>query len=91
LGPLTCPTVATNCEAHWARIQAVLGIGGDPGTGTPDGGVVTTPDAGSGGGSDGGVVTAPPATGGKSGCSTAAADGLALMTLAALFLRRRKS
>jgi hypothetical protein len=37
LGPLTCPPVQTNCQAHWERIQGVLGIGG-------------TPDAGSGGG-----------------------------------------
>ena len=26
LGPLTCPTVQTNCAAHWGRIQQVLGI-----------------------------------------------------------------
>ena len=26
LGPLTCPTVQTNCAAHWDRIQQVLGI-----------------------------------------------------------------
>src|SRR5204863_3186252 len=27
LGPLTCAPVQTNCEAHWERIQGVLGIG----------------------------------------------------------------
>ena len=36
LGPLTCPPVQTNCQAHWERIQGVLGIG--PGTGPPDAG-----------------------------------------------------
>ncbi len=33
LGPLTCPSVASNCAAHWQRIQGVLGI-----TPPPDGG-----------------------------------------------------
>ncbi len=42
LGPLTCPPVQTNCQAHWERIQGVLGIG------AADGGPA---DAGSGGGS----------------------------------------
>jgi hypothetical protein len=41
-GPLTCMPVQTNCVAHWARIQAVLGITGVD-AGTPDAG---TPDAG---------------------------------------------
>jgi hypothetical protein len=27
LGPLTCAPVQMNCEAHWERIQGVLGIG----------------------------------------------------------------
>jgi hypothetical protein len=27
LGPLTCAPVQTNCQAHWERIQGVLGIG----------------------------------------------------------------
>ncbi|HEX4381658.1 MAG TPA: hypothetical protein VH083_01870, partial [Myxococcales bacterium] len=89
LGPLTCPTVATNCEAHWERIQGVLGIGGDDaGTTAPPDGGVAVPDAGNG--NDGGGVSTPPPSSGKSGCSTAAADGLALMTLAALFLRSRR-
>ena len=26
LGPLTCPPVQANCQAHWERIQQVLGI-----------------------------------------------------------------
>ncbi len=41
LGPLTCAPVQTNCQAHWERIQGVLGI--------------RPPDAGqSGGGGSGG-------------------------------------
>jgi hypothetical protein len=43
LGPLTCPPVQTNCQAHWERIQGVLGIS-------------TTPDAGTGSGGGGGVA-----------------------------------
>jgi hypothetical protein len=42
LGPLTCGPVQTNCQAHWERIQGVLGI--------------TVPDAGTGGGTDGGTT-----------------------------------
>jgi hypothetical protein len=42
LGPLTCAPVQTNCQAHWSRIQGVLGIG-------------PRPDAGQGGGGDGGT------------------------------------
>ena len=41
LGPLTCTPVQTNCQAHWERIQGVLGIGTrDAGQGgsTPSGG-----------------------------------------------------
>jgi hypothetical protein len=38
LGPLTCAPVSNNCQAHWERIQGVLGIT------VPDGGV--PPDAG---------------------------------------------
>jgi hypothetical protein len=41
LGPLTCAPVQTNCQAHWERIQGVLGIR------LPDGG------QGGGGGSHG--------------------------------------
>src|SRR5205823_5711954 len=26
-GPLTCTPVASNCAAHWERIQGVLGLG----------------------------------------------------------------
>jgi hypothetical protein len=40
LGPLTCGSVQTNCQAHWERIQSVLGIGSDAGPST---------DAGAGG------------------------------------------
>lgn len=36
LGPLTCAPVQTNCQAHWERIQGVLGIGTrDAGQGGP--------------------------------------------------------
>ncbi len=47
LGPLTCPPVQTNCQAHWSRIQGVLGISPAPdaGQGGSDGG--TTPSGGS--------------------------------------------
>ena len=38
LGPLTCPPVQTNCQAHWERIQGVLGIGATPDAGPADGG-----------------------------------------------------
>jgi MYXO-CTERM domain-containing protein len=60
LGPLTCPPVATNCTAHWARIQQVLGIY-DAGVEPPDGGGPGGPDAGTGG------PDAGPSMGGKSG------------------------
>jgi MYXO-CTERM domain-containing protein len=46
LGPLTCAPVATNCQAHWDRIQGVLGIG-------------AVPDAGQGGGGGGGGGQTP--------------------------------
>ena len=49
-GPLTCSPVATNCVAHWARIQQVLGIsdGGGVAPGGPDAGPDGGPDAGPG-------------------------------------------
>ncbi len=83
LGPLTCPSVASNCAAHWQRIQGVLGIAPPPdsGTGTPDAG---SPDAG---------TPPPPNPGGqKSGCSTT--DGnpvliLGLIVVLVLLLRVR--
>ncbi|TMA75498.1 MAG: hypothetical protein E6J67_08435 [Deltaproteobacteria bacterium] len=46
LGPLTCAPVQTNCEAHWERIQGVLGIGSGADAGQNPGG-----GSGSGGGS----------------------------------------
>jgi hypothetical protein len=46
LGPLTCAPVQTNCQAHWERIQGVLGIKA-PDAGQSDGG------GGSSGGSRG--------------------------------------
>ena len=46
LGPLTCPPVQTNCQAHWSRIAGVLGIAPQPDAGGgADGG--TTPSGGS--------------------------------------------
>jgi hypothetical protein len=45
LGPLTCAPVQTNCAAHWARIQGVLGIGSD--AGQADGGTTKPPGGGS--------------------------------------------
>jgi hypothetical protein len=48
LGPLTCAPVQTNCQAHWERIQGVLGIGVDAGQGSGGGG------GGSGSGGGGG-------------------------------------
>jgi hypothetical protein len=102
-GPLTCSPVATNCVAHWARIQQVLGIsdGGnipppqDGGPGTPDAGPGTDggpgiPDGGSGG------TDAGPSQGGKtSGCATAPAGlewmlGVLALVLLASFRRTRR-
>ena len=82
-GPLACAPVRTNCAAHWARIQGVLGIGGsDAGSadaGTPDSG---TADAG-----------APPPTpaGHGSHCASAGAGAVSLLGLGALLLRRLRS
>ena len=46
LGPLACAPVQTNCQAHWERIQGVLGIGAkDAGPGSDGGG---TPQASGG-------------------------------------------
>jgi len=42
LGPLTCAPVQTNCQAHWQRIQGVLGIG----SGADAGGGGQTPSSG---------------------------------------------
>ncbi len=38
LGPLTCAPVQTNCQAHWQRIQGVLGIGAGADAGQGGGG-----------------------------------------------------
>jgi hypothetical protein len=81
LGPLTCAPVQDNCQAHWARIQGVLGIlptdggsGGPPDAGAPDAGA---PDAGG----------LPPNTGQqKSGCSTTGIDSTSLACVIALLL-----
>ncbi len=86
LGPLTCSPVATNCVAHWARIQQVLGIS-DAGVGPgPDAG----PDAGPGGldagldaGSDAGSGPPPPVSK-SSGCTAAPAAPAWLLAMLAL-------
>jgi len=77
LGPLTCEPVASNCAAHWERIQGVLGI-----LPPPDGGTGPGPDAGT---PDAGQVDAgsPPSSGGgqKSGCSTTGGNGAVALGL----------
>ena len=45
LGPLTCSPVATNCQAHWERIQGVLGLGGATDAGMADAGVAVEEEA----------------------------------------------
>ncbi len=95
-GPLTCPPVATNCVAHWTRIQEVLGIY-DGGTGNPDAGP-SGPDGGSVT-PDGGVTPPPdagPEPSSKSSSCASAPDGMgwllcALGVLLALSLSRRKA
>jgi MYXO-CTERM domain-containing protein len=93
LGPLTCSPVATNCVAHWTRIQEVLGIydGGTVGPG-PDAGL----DGGPGGldaGSDAGGSGPPPPVTKSSGCEAAPAAPAWLLAVLALVvlgsLRRR--
>jgi hypothetical protein len=86
LGPLACAPVQANCQAHWSRIQGVLGIlpsdggGGPSDAGAPDAGRT---DAGS---------PPPPNTGQqKSGCSTTGVDTASLAgVIAVLLLLRRK-
>jgi hypothetical protein len=76
-GPLTCPSVQTNCAAHWTRIQGVL-FGGDGGVDIPDGG--TRPDGGTG--SPGG---------GGSGCTSVGAAGAVIALLLTGFAARRRT
>jgi photosystem II stability/assembly factor-like uncharacterized protein len=84
LGPLTCAPVSDNCQAHWERIQGVLGIDippSDAGT-TPDSGT-STPDAG------------PPTPPSKGGCAAAPggngwAFGALLLGLACIRRRRAR-
>lgn len=73
LGPLTCAPVQTNCQAHWERVQGVLGIG------APDAG----PDAGPGDGghSSGGVSS--------SHCASAGVDAWSVLVLVGFLKRRR--
>ena len=83
LGPLTCASVHDNCEAHWERIQGVLGIGP-----TPDGGTSGGPDAGPGGGGPDAGPAPPPTNPGqsKSGCSTTGGSATAVLALFVVFL-----
>jgi len=74
LGPLACAPVMTNCQAHWERIQGVLGIGGFPDAGT---------DGGGGGGGGGGGA----GPGGH--CASAGAGTTGLLMLLAFSLWRR--
>ena len=74
-GPLACAPVQQNCQAHWERIQGVLGIG-SAGGGT---------DAGAGGGGGGGT----PASSG-SHCGTAGVDFWSVLVAAAFATRRRR-
>ncbi len=83
-GPLTCQPVATNCTAHWARIEGVLGITPPDSDAGPDAG----PGADAGpGGSDGG-----PQSGGKSsGCAVAPAGPEWVLALLLLGRLRRRA
>jgi hypothetical protein len=75
-GPLTCPPVQTNCQAHWERIQGVLGIG--------------TVDAGQGvdaGGSGGG----PPGGSSGSHCASADVNAWGLWVALGFLWRTRRS
>jgi uncharacterized protein (TIGR03382 family) len=86
LGPLTCAPVSSNCQAHWERIQGVLGIAPAPdgGSTSPDGGT-TPPDAGSGGTDAGRPDSGTPSPSGggttKSGCSATNVDAGSLGVL----------
>ena len=71
-GPLGCGPVATNCAAHWQRIQGVLGL-------------LPSTDAGQGGG--GGAGGSGPAPKGSCASAGAGATPL-LLLVALLFLRR---
>jgi photosystem II stability/assembly factor-like uncharacterized protein len=83
LGPLTCPSVANNCAAHWQRIQGVLGI-----TPPPDGGTVGPPDAGSPDAGSPDAGTPPPSNPGgqKSGCSTTDGNPVLILGLIVVLL-----
>lgn len=73
LGLLTCSPVSNNCQAHWERIQGVLGItptdGGVSDGGPSDGGPIDAGTTDAGTPTDGGNPPPPPHSGG-SGCST---------------------
>jgi hypothetical protein len=74
-GPLACGPVDSNCQAHWQRIQSVLGIGSP----------VT--DAGTGGGGGGGGGSGGP---GGGSCASLGVGAGASLILLAFALRRRK-
>jgi photosystem II stability/assembly factor-like uncharacterized protein len=91
LGLLTCPAVADNCQAHWQRIQGVLGItptDGGTGGGPPDAGPADAgqPDAG------GTTPPPPPPPGQKSGCDSTGGNAVTILGLiVVLLLWRRRS
>jgi hypothetical protein len=73
MGPLACGPVDSNCQAHWQRIQNVLGLG------TP----VTDAGTGDGGGGGGG------GSGGGSCASLGVGAGASLILLAFALRRKR--
>jgi hypothetical protein len=87
LGPLTCAPVESNCQAHWARIQLVLGIT-HPDAGPPFDAGTPGPDAGTA--PDGGLTPPPlPGTGAKS-CSSTGVGTICLLGLIALLFAPRR-
>jgi photosystem II stability/assembly factor-like uncharacterized protein len=81
LGPLTCSPVQTNCAAHWARIQGVLGLTRPDAGPPPDAGV----DAGI---NDAGTTPSNPGKSG-SGCNSVGGNAVTLLGLIATLLLGR--
>ena len=89
LGLLTCAPVSDNCQAHWQRIQGVLGItptdGGVPDAGPTDGGPTDAGTTDAGPSSDGGTPPPPPHSG-SSGCSATDGGVASVLGLVAFFV-----
>jgi uncharacterized protein (TIGR03382 family) len=83
LGPLTCAPVSSNCQAHWERIQVVLGIAPPPDGGSGGG----PPDAGP---ADAGRAPPSGSGQGKSGCSTTGGTSVATLGLIVVLLLWRR-